>query len=427
MATSAGLGGMVLLAGDLASAAGMTAALFVVNPVAAAVIALYLGIMGGFFLFFSRRYVRRQSDNLAKRIGQVYGRAMNVLRGIRELTVANGRDVALREMDVSRAEMTRTQRNLLVLSEVPRMVLEVALYAAIMVALLVVLGSGNQDAILPVVALYVVAGLRILPSLARSLGTVTQIRTGYEIGRQLGNEISEIEAQGLQEHRAAEELPETGALELARVGFAYDASGVILDNVNLVVGHGEMVGIVGPSGSGKTTLLALLLGLLAPSSGHVKYGGADIGVADATWMSKVAYVPQDIFVLDDTVLANVCLGDPAPDLPRAEIALKQAQLRDVVSALPDGLGTRLQEGGARLSVGQRQRLGIARALYRDAKILLLDEPTAALDTDTESQVIETLAALHGEVTMIVVAHRLHTLNAADRVLHLERGHLEPAR
>ncbi|WP_372729607.1 ABC transporter ATP-binding protein [Nocardioides sp.] len=423
MATTIGLGGIVLLAGDLTAALAMTGALFFVNPVAALAIGLYLGLMGGFFLFFSRTFVKRQSDALSKRIGHVYAHAAHVLRGIRELTVSNGREVALAEMDEARSDMTIRQRNLIVLSEVPRMVLEVGLYAAILLSLLWVLGKDAQETVLPIVALYVVAALRILPALARLLGTVTQIRTGFELGEQLGREIEQVEAQGHQVNRPAGDLPPEGDLRLDHLTFAYDAEQPVLDGLDLIVQHGETVGIVGSSGSGKTTLLGILLGLLAPTAGHVRYGGADIGVADPRWLSMVAYVPQDVFIVDDTVLANVCLGDSRLDESRAYEALTSARLADVIDGLPEGMHTRVHEGGARLSVGQRQRLGIARALYRNAQVLLLDEPTAALDSTTEAEVVETLNALRGEVTMIVVAHRLGTLDAADRVLQLEGGAL----
>lgn len=423
MATATGLSGIVLLSGDLAASVGMTVALFFVNPLAAAVISGYLGLMGAIFLLLSKRYVKRQADDLSRRISHVYSRAANVLRGIRELTVANGREVALGELDGARAEMARTQRNLLVLAEVPRVVLEVALYAAILLALSWVLRGENTEQVLPVVALYVVAGLRILPAVSRLLGTVTQIRTGFEIGDALRTEMLEIEAEGEQAHRSAGNLPAVGDLAMERVDFSYGDDAAVLSNVSVTFPRGTMVGIVGPSGSGKTTLLGLLLGLLVPGRGQVTYGGADVGVADPSWLAQVAYVPQDVFVVDDTVLANVCLGDSSPDEQRALVALRAAKLDAVVADLPDGLWTRLQEGGARLSVGQRQRLGIARALYREAKVLLLDEPTAALDSLTESQVVETLIDLRGDVTMIVVAHRIGTLDAADQILRLENGKL----
>jgi ABC-type multidrug transport system fused ATPase/permease subunit len=212
-------------------------------------------------------------------------------------------------------------------------------------------------------------------------------------------------------------------LVINEVTFGYGDDEPVLQGVDLRVESGEMVGVVGHSGGGKTTLMSIVLGLLPPSSGTVTYGDRPVQASDPHWYATVAYVPQDVYVLDDTVVANVAMGDAEPDLDRIRVALDRAQLLTVVEALPEGLQTRLQEGGARLSVGQRQRLGIARALYREARILLLDEPTASLDSDTEGQVVETLLRLKGEVTMVVVAHRLSTIANADRVLRMTDGKL----
>jgi ABC-type multidrug transport system fused ATPase/permease subunit len=195
----------------------------------------------------------------------------------------------------------------------------------------------------------------------------------------------------------------------------------VLKEVSICVPAGHMIGLAGESGSGKTTLLSLLLGLLPPRSGQITYGGADIGVGDRRWLSRVAYVPQDVFVVDDTLLANVALGDDNPNPDRALEALKRAHLGRVLDQLEDGLDTRLHEAGARLSVGQRQRLAIARALYRNATVLLLDEPTAALDQATEQQVMATLRELRGEVTVVVVAHRLTTIEGLDAIYVVDRG------
>jgi ABC-type bacteriocin/lantibiotic exporter with double-glycine peptidase domain len=181
--------------------------------------------------------------------------------------------------------------------------------------------------------------------------------------------------------------------------------------------------VIGPSGAGKSTLLALLLGLLEPERGSVEYGDRSIGHAEPAWFRRVAYVPQDVFVLDDSVAANVALGDSRPDQDRILESLERAHLSEVVGTMADGLDTELGEAGSRLSVGQRQRLGIARALYRRASVLLLDEPTAALDPESEARIIDTLAELHGEVTIVLISHRPLPLNGADRVVRLEHGAL----
>jgi ATP-binding cassette, subfamily B, bacterial PglK len=421
LATSTALSGLVNLAADATATAAMTAALFVVSPIAAVVIALFLMVVGGLISWFSKYFVRRKTQLLTREVGRVFGRAANVLRGIRELTVANARDPALGSVTFARTEMVSAQRVVILLGEVPKIILEVALYSAILASLFWVLQGDDPSRALPLVALYVVAGLRVLPTVARVLGGQTAIRSGMEIGRNIRHQLNEIETFRARVMRPSENLPETGALTVEGVSFSYAGQEMVLRDISLNIPFGQIVGLVGSSGAGKTTLLSIMLGLLSADSGQVKFGGADVGLADSTWLARVAYVPQDVYVADDTLLANVALGDHRPDIDRVHQALKQARLEEVVRGMPNGLNTRLHEGGSRLSVGQRQRLGIARALYRNARVLFLDEPTAALDQGTESEVLDTLLALRGSVTMVVVAHRLRTLSLADRVFRIGDG------
>jgi ATP-binding cassette subfamily C protein len=161
-----------------------------------------------------------------------------------------------------------------------------------------------------------------------------------------------------------------------------------------------------------------LLGLLAPTSGTITYSGVPIGLANPNWFGHVGYVPQETFILDGSVLSNVALGDAMPSTDRVWSALDQYMLGDVIRRMPDGLNTRLGEAGSRLSVGQRQRLGIARALYRRPAILILDEPTAALDQATEADVMRTIGALKGSLTIVMVTHRLKAATDADAVMQL---------
>lgn len=425
VATVSGLNVLVLVAADATAVAATGTALFVASPMAALLVCSYLAVVGFAFVLVSRRFVAAQTRRYSEEVGVVYRRVTTILRGIRELTVADGRGAALQSVDRARANMVRAQGNMLVLSDLPRLILEVALYAAILLALLLVLGGDDRAGSLSVLALYVVAGLRLLPALARSLASLTQLRSGLHVGDQLAAELAEVAASGEQEHAPAGSLPRDGDLALQQLSFGYDDGPRVLDEVDLVVPFGTTLAVVGRSGSGKSTLLGLVLGLLRPTSGQVTYGGSTIGLADPEWLRHVAYVPQDVFVLDDTVIANVALGDPAPAEARVWRALERAALADVVHAMADGAATMLGEGGSRLSVGQRQRLGIARALYREPTVLILDEPTAALDLVTEAQVMATVNALRGSVTLVIVAHRLETIAGADAVVSLDGARLVP--
>jgi ABC-type multidrug transport system fused ATPase/permease subunit len=192
------------------------------------------------------------------------------------------------------------------------------------------------------------------------------------------------------------------------------------------VPHGTSLAIVGPSGAGKTTLVDLLLGVHIPTSGRVSVGGRPIQEFLAEWQTGVAMVPQDVFWIDDTLASNIAFGVPPDerDPERLASAVERAQLADLVASLPNGLDTPVGERGLRISGGQRQRVGIARALYGDPQLIMLDEATSALDNETEHRVASTIAALHGDVTLVVVAHRLSTVRHCDQLVFMQDGRIE---
>lgn len=424
MTANSGLNGVVQLATDFTSVLALGSALFIANPMAAAAVFAYLALAGSGFAFLSRRFTARQSDVYGKRVAEVYAQATTVLRGIRELTVAGARGRALGLIDLARSEMTKAQRNMLVLTDVPRLVLELALYVAIMVALLAVLASTEPDSALPVVALYVIAGLRILPAIARGLASLTQMRTGVQMGGQVSAELARVEDAESSICSLAPSIPARGALHLSGVTYRYDNGPPVLHELDLTVEHGEYVAVVGRSGAGKSTLLAIVLGLLNPNSGTVEYAGTSVSGVGSDWLEHVAYLPQDVFILDDSVATNVALGYEQVDEAAVWDALDDAAVADYIRGMPGQLGARLGENGARLSLGQRQRLGLARALYRRPSVLVLDEPTASLDAGTEAAVMATIDALKGTVSILAVSHRLSILGGADAVLSLSEGRLD---
>ena len=252
---------------------------------AALIVTAVLAVLAFLILVVSQRAVRRESELLGRRVSAVYVQAANVLRGIRELTVANGRATAVRGVESVRVEMVEAQRRVLILSEGPRLVLEVTLYASVLVALFLSLQSSDPSDTLPLIALYVVAAMRLVPGVARMLGIATQVRSSIEIGLTVLGELHELEDIGERHVSPAGDLPDTGDLVLDGVSFEYIEGVDVLSEITLEVPHGEMVGIVGPSGSGKTTLVSVMLGLLPPTRGRVTFGGEGIGTADPSWMS----------------------------------------------------------------------------------------------------------------------------------------------
>ncbi|MFM2242486.1 MAG: hypothetical protein RLZ97_1341 [Verrucomicrobiota bacterium] len=218
----------------------------------------------------------------------------------------------------------------------------------------------------------------------------------------------------------------SGDIEIRNVTFRYaNATRLALDGISLTISKGETVGLIGASGAGKSSLVDLVLGLLRSDEGEIKVGNHSISDNLRAWQNQIGYVPQTIFLTDDTLRRNIAFGIPdgSIDDDAVQRSLKSAQLDEFVRSLPEALETIVGERGIRLSGGQRQRIGIARALYHDPEVIVLDEATSALDGSTESEVIDAIDALKGSKTVIIVAHRLSTLENCDRIFRLEDGRL----
>jgi ABC-type multidrug transport system fused ATPase/permease subunit len=228
------------------------------------------------------------------------------------------------------------------------------------------------------------------------------------------------------EARAALPVPQR-SIKTERVSYTYPGSDApALSQVTLEIPVGRHVAIVGPSGAGKSTLLDLLLGLLEPSEGRLIVDDIPLPRSHVrAWRAHLSYVPQQLFLFDATLAENIALGVPSAkiDIDRVKDALRMSHLEDVVAALPEGMATRLGDRGIRLSGGERQRVGIARALYRRPAVLILDESTSALDAETERAINDELAELKGQLTLVVVSHRLDTLRSCDRLYCLDKGML----
>lgn len=421
LACQSGLVGVVGVVSDALLVVGLAAALIVASPLAGVVVTVYVGGLATIYTIVTRGVTQRLADSAATLVTRVYKRAGVLLRGIRELTVFGLREHYLEETYSARKDMVAISRRVTLLQDIPRAVLEITLYSTILMALAFLLTVKDPDSVLPLVALYVMAGLRIMPTLARLLGNVALARTGAQVAGLLTAEMEQIERIAPQPESQVPILEHKATLAISAVTFRFDESGpAVLADVDFTLPFGTYLGVVGESGSGKTTLTSVMLGLLAPSAGGIKYGSTVIEPNDPYWYQKVAVVPQDVFVTDESLLTNVLAGMELDDERMTE-ALYHSGLTDLIAELPEGLDTPLQEGGSRLSAGQRQRVGLARALYRAPEILVLDEPTSALDATTEAHIMSSIDSLKGSMTIVAVAHRVRTLTSADLVLRLEDG------
>jgi ABC-type multidrug transport system fused ATPase/permease subunit len=273
------------------------------------------------------------------------------------------------------------------------------------------------------------AGFRVLPALNMLLFSVNTIRSYESAVSVVEQELSRLnEGSAAITECAASGDPvftPSGSFRFEAVRYRYPTRSIdAVRDISFDVAFGEAIGIVGASGSGKSTVVDLLLGLLQPVDGKITIDGQSLSANLDTWRDRVGFVPQDIFLADDTLAANVAFGmQRGSDAQQLDEALALAHLTAVVAQLPEGAETILGERGVRMSGGQRQRIGLARALYGKPSVLILDEATSALDNETEQLISDALSELHGHLTMVVIAHRLSTVRSCDRIIYLEGGRI----
>lgn len=314
-------------------------------------------------------------------------------------------------------------------SNTPRLLIETVCIASMLGYLMgVVLLGGNLENMTTITALFGVAAARLIPCANRINNQMTNLAY-FEpfllgVSDTLQDEIHKPEAERSFDVMDNEKLEIRREVLLHDITYAYPNTDVLIfDHAEMSIPIGSAVGIVGTSGAGKTTIVDILLGLLNPATGSIMADDTDIREHYHGWLNNVGYIPQMIFMLDDTIIKNVAFGIPDEkiDIDKVMRALKEAQLDEFVMGLPDGLNTTIGERGIRLSGGQRQRIGIARALYEDPEILILDEATSALDNDTEAAIMDSINHFQGKKTLIIIAHRLQTIEKCDMVYRVKDG------
>lgn len=311
------------------------------------------------------------------------------------------------------------------LGALPRLWLELLAVTGLVILVFGMIWQGKPlEALLPTLGLFAAAAFRLMPSSNRVISAVQSVHYALPVIDTLYNEFRQFNAS--PPTADSRPLPFKSALTLSRVSFNYPSTEAqALRDVSLTIPHGSSIGFIGGSGAGKSTLVDIILGLLPPTAGTIMVDGIDIQSNLRGWQDQIGYVPQSIFLTDDTLRRNVAFGLPNDQIDEAAVwrAIRAAQLEQFVKDLPQGLETLVGERGIRLSGGQRQRIGIARALYHDPSVLVLDEATSSLDSTTESGVMEAVRALQGKKTLIIVAHRLSTVEHCNRLYRLEQGKL----
>lgn len=402
----------------------------VVLAITAPWITLLTVVLFAAFIFGLQRALRAKQAEVGEELAEASLEAWNYLRpgldGFREARLTSSAQQFVDGYRRARLRRANAGRLLAVIGEAPRHALEIGFILAIAGIATILFNSGTPGQAVTVLGVFAAASLRGLPTLNKVAAGIATIRANRAGMRIVSAAVDELD-HGRVHREEPGDVPYRGDITLRSVSFTYpDTEAAVLDDVSLTIAENTTVAFVGSSGAGKTTLLDLILGLLEPTSGTIECGGRSIADDPATWYSTLSVVPQDVFLINDTVRANVAFGVPPDQIDDDRVweALTLAQLSDVIHHMPAQLDTLVGERGTRLSGGQRQRLGLARALYRRPSLLVLDEATSALDNETEHEITSTLAALEGDLTIIIVAHRLSTVRRAGTLLFMADGRIE---
>ena len=396
--------------------------LFVADPISTLFITI---VMGAFLLVFMKMYKRRlkeygsqgrESYSLAvKWILQVFG-------AIKEIK-ANSREKYFKDRyNDANGWYLDIQFKQSVLTNLPKPLVEsIGIFSVLLIAIIQILGGENVVNTLTSLAIFLVAALRLMPSFNRISGYITTL-TYYTASLDAIN--AHISLSDTIMFNCGKDLMKfDDCLEVKNVSFEYEEGKPILEKANILIKKHTSVAFVGPSGAGKSTMADIILGLLHAKEGVIYVDGIASNNYGEAWHNLIGYIPQEVYLLDDTIRANIAFGVETESIDEEllEKVVKNAQLDEFISTLEKGLDTIIGENGARLSGGQKQRVGIARALYKNPEILILDEATSALDNGTESAVMEAIENLHGKMTIIIIAHRLSTIRKCDEIYEIKDG------
>ena len=407
--------------------------LVTINPIVALSTALVLGGAYALLALLVRKVLAHAAEARADSNLHRYRLAQEALTGIKDLKVLGAEESYIARYATASQSFTRSGSTVTVVGEMPRHVLEMLAFGGMVVLVLVLLvtGSGSLSEVLPMLGVFAFTALRIFPALQQIYLALTHIRSVRPMLETLHRDVLATRQTAIARAPEAEgrnRLPITRGLRLAGVNYTYpQADRVALCGLDIDIPARSTIGLVGGSGAGKTTAIDVLLGLLEPQSGEILVD--DVPVTHSSlrcWQDNVGYVPQSIFLIDGTIAENIALGVPpeAIDMTAVERAARIARLHDLIqSDLPQAYATPIGERGLRLSGGQRQRIGIARALYHDPDVLVLDEATSALDNLTEQAFMEAVQALGGQKTIIMIAHRLSTVQNCDCIHFMEQGQI----
>ena len=405
---------------------GIAGLLLIVELLGTIIVFLVLFLAAGTFYLLTRSRVTYWGQKRQYHDGQRIQHLNQVLGGAKDVIMLGRQNEFITQYQIHNTQSAKIEQFLSILNALPRLWLELLAVVGLVSLVFIMLFQGKDSSnIVPAIGLFAAAAFRLMPSVIRILNATQSLRFGLPVVDNLYNEF-QLSTSKLDSFSPSQNKKNIFKNEICLSGITFnypDTKTSALSSVSINIQQGQSIGFIGPSGSGKSTILDVILGLLKPEAGIVLVDGVDIQEDLRTWQDQIGYVSQSIYLTDDTLRKNIAFGLP-DDQINDELVLKAiqaAQLNEYIFSLPDGIETVVGERGVRISGGQKQRIGIARALYHDPDILVLDEATSALDTATEQEVMKSVMALHGQKTVIIVAHRLSTVAECDMLYRMEHG------
>ena len=403
---------------------GLCALLLTVEPIGTLLVVSILSVLVGTFHWLMRQRISTWGKQRQHYEGLRIQHLQQSLGSIKEVKLMGRETDFINQFKTNVYASAHASQKQSALLQIPGLWLEFFGVIGLVALVITMLKFGHApEDVLPTLGLFAAAAFRLMPSANRVLAALQLLRFGLPVGKTLYNELT-LPTSSVNQNTITELLTFADSIKIDNVDFSYEQTSTsAINGISLHIKRGESIGLVGASGSGKSTLIDLLLGLIKPKAGIISVDNHNIHDHLRAWQNLIGYVPQTIYLTDDSIKRNIALGIPESEIDDLAIqaAINSAQLENWIATLPEGINSVVGEQGVRLSGGQRQRIGIARALYHDPELLVLDEATSALDSATETEVMNAVAALHGTKTVIMVAHRTSTLSQCDRIYKLESG------